>query len=607
MKARLLHRRLAILMGMAGLVAFAAGAGFEPVAAVLAGAALTLALFKRPGPELSNKLERVWLPVAALLVVRALWHVFVLGDDVVIPVVDLLLLLLSAEALRSLDSPNDVRLYALSFALLLASTAYRPGVFFLLAFMAYVVMAAVALMLGHLRRRAERYGMRDVQVDRSMVFATMGLSLVSLGMSAVVFVIFPRVSRGWQGRGDAMATSIAGFSNEVSLAEHGARIYSNPEIVLRVEFPGGAPDDLANLHWRGRSYDHFDGVRWSRSRPLPPASAPTSWYRERWPGGTIAQRIYAAPLDVKVLFALHPALNVDANSRIQPLFDNTGDYFYWGSDAPVYTVYSAAGRPSPDALRSADSGFQPSPGHFLQLPRLPARVKALADSLTAPYDTRYDKVMAVQRWLRTQFTYTLELPDTPAHTSLDYFLFQRRAGHCEYFSTAMAVLLREEGIEARNVNGFLGGEWSEMGHYLAVTQNQAHSWIEVWFPGYGWVTFDPTPAGAGGGRRPRPGSGRGASSSTPCSTAGTSGCWTTPSRASSDSSSASPTGSGATAVTRRRARAAPGPGTDGFYWRWPARWPSWWQRPPCCGGGVSAPGRPASTWPWWTRAGRRGW
>ncbi|MBW3535039.1 MAG: DUF3488 and transglutaminase-like domain-containing protein [Gemmatimonadetes bacterium] len=497
MSDRLIHRRLAILMGLAGLLAFAAGAGFEPLSAVLAGAALITALFRRPGPALSARLEHVWLPIAVVLVARALWHVFVVGDDVVIPVVDLLLLLLAAESLRSLDSPNDVRLYALSFALLLASTAYRPGLFFLLAFVAYVVLATVALTLGHVRRSADRFGGGRVRLGRPMVVTTVSLSMVSLGMSAVVFITFPRVSRGWSGRGDVPATSIVGFSDEVSLGEHGSQIYGNPQIVLRVEFPDGPPAGMASLHWRGRSYDHFDGVRWSRTQPLPPASAPTAWYRERWPGDIVRQQIYAAPLDVRVIFALHPILDVDADSRIQPLFDNAGDYSYWGSAAPVYTAWSTAGRPTAEQLREVDRGFAPSRAHFLQLPRMPDRVHALADSLTSPHATAYDKVVAVERWLRTAFSYTLDLPATAQEATLDHFLFERRAGHCEYFSSAMVVLLRSAGIHARNVNGFLGGEWSAAGDYLAVTQNQAHSWVEVWFPGYGWVTFDPTPPGAG--------------------------------------------------------------------------------------------------------------
>ena len=96
MNLRLIHRRLAVLMGIAGLVAFAGGAGFEPLSASLATIALVTALFWHPDANLSLRLERIWLPLATLLVVRALLHVFVIGDDVVIPVVDLLLLLLAA-------------------------------------------------------------------------------------------------------------------------------------------------------------------------------------------------------------------------------------------------------------------------------------------------------------------------------------------------------------------------------------------------------------------------------------------------------------------------------------------------------------------------------
>jgi hypothetical protein len=130
---------------------------------------------------------------------------------------------------------------------------------------------------------------------------------------------------------------------------------------------------------------------------------------------------------------------------------------------------------------------------------MPDRIAALADSLTRDLENRYDKAAAIERYLRTQFQYTRELPRTAGDATLDHFLFDRRAGHCEYFSTAMAVMLRSVGIHARNVNGFLGGRWNEFGQYLAVTQNEAHSWVEVWFPSYGWITFDPTPGGSGVG------------------------------------------------------------------------------------------------------------
>jgi hypothetical protein len=368
-------------------------------------------------------------------------------------------------------------------------------VLFLVAFVAYIMLATIALMVGLVRRKAERYGVREVPLGRGIVLTTVTLSGVIFLVAMGVFVTFPRVSQGWAGRGETLATSIAGFSDEISIGEHGSTIAGNPEIVLRVEFPGGEPADVGNLHWRGRSYDRFDGVRWTRSGGMPPSGGPTQWYEQRWGADLIEQRIYGSPLDVRVLFALHPALAFDAENGIQPLFDNAGDFIYWGSVAPVYTALSPATGPAPDELREARRGYAPNDRFFLQIPRLDPRIVALADSLVEGVDNRYDRALAIESYLRS-FAYTRDLPRTAAETSLEHFLFERRAGHCEYFSTAMVMLLRSVGIQARNVNGFLGGQWSAFGDYLVVTQNEAHSWVEVWFPGFGWVTFDPTPAGA---------------------------------------------------------------------------------------------------------------
>jgi transglutaminase-like putative cysteine protease len=353
-------------------------------------------------------------------------------------------------------------------------------------------------MVGHLRRQGEKHGTGEVPVPRSFLLTTATLSGVILLFSALVFLTFPRVSRGWAGRGQPLATSIVGFADEVSLGSHGSQIYGNPEIVLRVAFPQGPPSNLQNLYWRGRSYDRFDGVRWSRSSRLPPSLAPSAWY-ERWGGEILQQEIYGAPLDVRILFALHPLMDVDPQSRIQPIFDNAGDFVYWGSATPAYTAYSLTGRPSPEELRAAESGFIPSRQFFLQVPDLSTEMVSLTDSLLAPAPTRYDKALTLVQWFQSEFNYTLELPATAREATLEHFLLQRRAGHCEYFSTAMAIMLRSQGIPAREVNGFLGGEWSDFGDYLAVTQNQAHAWVEVWFPNYGWVPFDPTPTGTGEG------------------------------------------------------------------------------------------------------------
>jgi hypothetical protein len=199
-----------------------------------------------------------------------------------------------------------------------------------------------------------------------------------------------------------------------------------------------------------------------------------------------------------VLFGVHPIVSIRPRSRIQPIRDGQGDYMYLGVSEPVYTVTSRSSPPPPPVLRAAPRGLPPSGEMHLQLPSVSARIRSLADSLTADATNDYDRVRAIEMWLRTRFRYTLELPRSAREATLDHFLFERRAGHCEYFSTALAVLLRTQGIATRNVNGFLGGEWNDFGSYLTVTQNQAHSWVEVWFEGIGWVPFDATPAATGG-------------------------------------------------------------------------------------------------------------
>lgn len=518
------HRRLTVAMAFSALVAFAAGSGLPLAASAVTGLLLMLGFFWQPGPELSERIERSVLVITALLVVWTLYQVFVVTDDVVAPVVALLLVLLVGEALRSLDAHNDVRLYTLSFALLVAATAYLPGVVFAVAFIAFVLLTTLALMVGHIRREAERQGGVQASLDRTMVRTTIALTLVTLGMGVLVFLAFPRLPRNIFGRGiTTPGVSMAGFGEEVSIGAHGARIYPNPQVVLRVEFPLGdsslvpTPGEIAGMYWRGRSYDEFDGVRWSRNtRRMPRAYAPDEWYRT-WRDESEAQpdqRIYAGGLDARVLFGLHPVLDVLPRSDFRPVIDAVGDFTYFSSGSPIYTVRSGRERPSAELLRGvvaervtaparartlADRLDQVAMHYYLQLPPVPPRVRALSDSLTAGLPTQYDRVVAVQRWLQTEFSYTLDLPATRAQATLEHFLFERRAGHCEYFSTALAVLLRAAGIPARNVNGFLGGDWNEFGRYLAVTQNDAHSWVEVWFPEVGWVPFDATPAGGTAG------------------------------------------------------------------------------------------------------------
>ena len=489
---RLLHRRLAAGLGLAALAAFISGAGLDTPSPLLAVCALLLALVWAPGKRLQHLLDPVWRILALVLAARALYRIVTSPEDVVLPMVDLLLVLLVSETVKESGAAGDTRVYSLSFALMVAACAYRPGVVFALSFVAYTGLATVTLMVGHLIRKLSEHQARDVRLDRVFLLRIAGLASVMLALSAVFFAAFPRVSRNWVARNTMRAASIVGFSDRVSLAEYGSRIQENAEVVLRIEFPDGAPSDPGVLYWRGRSYDMFDGVAWHRSPAIPRTGPSRLLYSRQWGERRVRQRIYAIPLETPVIFGLHPALSVSPHTAIRALNDNVGDLWYFGSATPTYDVVSAIDPPAPAELRMAGSDALRSEDFYLQLPPLPERVFALADSLTRGRLTRYDAVLAVQNWLRTEFRYTLDLPATPREATLEHFLFRRRAGHCEYFSTALAVLLRAEGIPARNVNGFLGGTWNDFGNYLTVSHNEAHSWVEVYFPDYGWIPFDAT-------------------------------------------------------------------------------------------------------------------
>jgi hypothetical protein len=104
-----------------------------------------------------------------------------------------------------------------------------------------------------------------------------------------------------------------------------------------------------------------------------------------------------------------------------------------------------------------------------------------------------EKASLVELHLKRDFDYSLVLDWDPGDSPLGTFLFDARSGHCEYFASSMAIMLRTIGIPTRMVNGFLTGEYNPVGKSYAVRQSDAHSWVEVWLPGWGWVDFDPTP------------------------------------------------------------------------------------------------------------------
>jgi hypothetical protein len=210
------------------------------------------------------------------------------------------------------------------------------------------------------------------------------------------------------------------------------------------------------------------------------------------------QTIFLEPIESPVLFAAtrpvalqgdFPYVLVDAGGSAK-----TRPHEF---SRVIYKAWSDMTEPDSARLRSDDHAYPVTFARYLQLPdSLDPRIDALANAVVvnAHARNRYDEATALESHLRQDYGYSLQMkaggPDP--HTD---FLFNVKTGHCEYFSTAMTVMLRTRGIAARVVNGFLPGEYNEAADAYTVRQSDAHSWVEVYFPeSQTWVTFDPTPA-----------------------------------------------------------------------------------------------------------------
>lgn len=159
-----------------------------------------------------------------------------------------------------------------------------------------------------------------------------------------------------------------------------------------------------------------------------------------------------------------------------------------------YTIVSSLSAADEDSLRAAGDDYPVwILGRYLQLPlELPARVRYLAEEITRDHDNAYDKAAALESYLREiKYNELIEAPPE-GQDGIDYFLFDIREGYCDYYAAAMAVMARVVGIPARVAAGYSQGQYnSETGAYR-VRENNAHAWVEIYFPRYGWIEFEPT-------------------------------------------------------------------------------------------------------------------
>jgi len=252
--------------------------------------------------------------------------------------------------------------------------------------------------------------------------------------------------------------------------------------------------DVPRHYWRSLTYDNYFGQGWATSSMgiadyeagalfTDPEVPNTRLLRQNVRiigelGGVVYVDGQFVSVDKDYEVAWRPPNEVFAVT--------TEDRFYRADSLiPVYTVegLQAAGTEYPEWILE----------RYLQLPETtPERVRILARDLTATQPTPYDRAVAIESYLR-EFPYTLDVPaPTRQNDIADYFLFELQEGYCDYYATAMVVLARAAGLPARMVVGYATGRYDMVNARYVVTEADAHAWVEIYFPGYGWIEFEPT-------------------------------------------------------------------------------------------------------------------
>ncbi|HVL74925.1 MAG TPA: DUF3488 and transglutaminase-like domain-containing protein, partial [Noviherbaspirillum sp.] len=311
-----------------------------------------------------------------------------------------------------------------------------------------------------------------------------GIVLLALPLTAVLFVLFPRMQGPLWGLPADAHSARTGLSETMEPGNI-ARLARSEAIAFRARF-AGAPPAQSELYWRGIVMGDYDGRTW---RPLEMGPSRPVWVDLR--GAPLEYQVTLEPHGKRWLFALDlpravPAL--DENSVLAT------------SDLQLIAAQPINTRVRYDAASHVDYLLQPNePAAALERwLRLPAgfnpRTRELAARLRASAAGDAARVETVLRMFREQpFRYTLEPPRLGTHV-VDEFLFDSRAGFCEHYAGAFVFLMREMGIPARVVTGYQGGEINPADGFMVVRQSDAHAWAEVWLRGRGWVRVDPTAA-----------------------------------------------------------------------------------------------------------------
>ena len=419
-------------------------------------------------------------------------------------------------------------------AAIVANVAFTDiGIGYVHFYLAIVLLALVRSNVGRMEAIWSRLGLDfsvELKRDATVTGSFLALAIVVVGMitpyitySRAVWAFWDRYGQTFLDFYDRLDRAFAG-RNPVpeptpggpgGLAPHSVRTTGTlgEDVVLLVRTsdpPPPPPEELEMIgpdimdpealvpkrYWRERTYDTYTGSGWDSSqREEQSHAAGEPWGAIAYPHSVLTQTFELLAEDLPLAFGVNEPQYIAQPYRA--VVRGEGDLAALLVEESQYQVVSHIPTATQEELQAAE---EPYPAwveeRFLQLPeKLPQRIVDLAKQIVqeANAQTRYDKARAIERYIRS-FDYDLELEPPPlSEDVVDYFLFQARRGYCDYSATAMTVMLRTVGVAARYASGFNMGHYDYQLKAWVVRQSNAHAWTEIYFPGYGWIEFEPTP------------------------------------------------------------------------------------------------------------------
>ncbi len=469
------------------------------------GTALLCALADRRVLRLVPRASGVVLVVGAI----ALYSSAAAGGlDLVVSACAFAALITAQRMLSEPSARTDQQVHLTGLLMIAGGAALSGELLFAVALAVYATLACLSLLLAVMEGSAGP-GER-VASGPALRFGAWGMA-AALGGAVVLFAVFPRLSwnvaggRVSRGLGSATGLNSAGLQ----LTSGGGTIKTNPRVVARVELSPDPRTDRLDAYFLAATFGTFTGTAWTGSA------------EDTAPSQRVTVRPYLdgqTPL-LRQRFELLPALGANvalgmvetvafSGARTQTgsshgqtrLVHRPGQDVRFRDRAELYAYVALSAR-KPDELPAPPPLEEAERAALISLPEgLDPRIAELARTQLAGEQDPLRAGRRLETWLQSTFRYTLDLPETEGDP-LAHFLFERRAGHCEYFASALAVMLRTQGIPARVATGFYGGERTDDDGTYVLRAGDAHAWTQVWVDGRGFVNLDATPAA---GRAARP-------------------------------------------------------------------------------------------------------